>query len=222
MNNTNSIEKVIKKGLETPIFDTIEDYAELALDSFIHDEIIREIPIVKSIVGVVKSGFKIREIFFAKKLLTFLSTYHNGTLKREIRDSFISKFNSDSNYRSAVVEQIMVLNDRFLEVNKSKIYANLFMSHLNEKFDWNTFRSLAHSLEVLNLFAIDYLDKLANIQNPEMKFKGDIYPAKSTEASFLISAGLAVLWSTRLHVNNHGQYLYYYGVKGDIDFVFSK
>jgi hypothetical protein len=68
--------KEVQKALIDSNFDNALDYIEIGLDSFVSDETLGEIPLVKTIVGVVKSGLKIREIFFCKKLLTFLKQFH--------------------------------------------------------------------------------------------------------------------------------------------------
>ncbi len=54
--NNKKIEKAIELGLKEPTFDLAQDYSELGLDSFLDNEIIKEIPVVKTIVGVIKGG----------------------------------------------------------------------------------------------------------------------------------------------------------------------
>lgn len=216
--NEKSIEKIIENGLESSSMDLTIDYAELALDSFLDNEIIKEIPIVKSIVGIIKGGIKIREIHFAKKLLTFLKEFHSAKLDDFIRTEFQQKFKSDTKYRNSVVEQIMILNERVLEIEKSKILANLFASHLNNKFDWNDFLSLSYCTERLNLIAIHYLDEISKEEKPF--YKG--YSQFDDNVAFLISAGIAQQWGTHLQITAHGQYLYFYGIKGEVNYDYPK
>jgi len=212
MDEEKSIEKVVQNGLESPTMDLTIDYAELALDSFLDNDAIKEIPIVKSVIGIVKGGLKIREIHFAKKLLTFMKEFHSGNLDVAKRE----KFQADSKFRNSVVEQIMILNDRFLEIEKSKILANLFSAHLNDKFDWEGFLSLSYCAERLNLTAIDFLKEMADEEKPF--YRG--YSQFDDNVAFLISAGIAQQWGTHLAVTTHGQYLYFYGIKADIDYDF--
>ncbi|AXP82943.1 hypothetical protein CJ739_3884 [Mariniflexile rhizosphaerae] len=216
--NEKSIEKVIQDGLESPTMDLTVNYAELALDSFLDNEAIKEIPIVKSIVGIVKGGMKVREIYFAKKLLTFLKEFHSAKLKDSIKIEFQKKFKTDKKYRNSVVEQIMILNERILEIEKSKILANLFASHLNDKFDWQGFLNLSYCTERLNLTAIDFLNEIAEEEKPF--YRG--YSQFDDNVAFLISAGIAQQWGSHLHITAHGQYLYFYGIKGKIDYEFPK
>jgi len=216
--NEKSIEKTIQNGLESPSMDLTVDYAELALDSFLDNEIIKEIPIVKSVVGIIKGGIKIREIHFAKKLLTFLKEFHSAKLDESIRMEFQKKFKTDTKYRNSVVEQIMILNERVLEIEKSKILANLFASHLNNKFGWEVFLSLSYCVERLNLTVIDYFNEIAKEETPFYKS----FSQFDDNVAFLISAGIAQQWGTHLHITAHGQYLYFYGIKGEINYDFPK
>lgn len=216
--NEKTIEKVVQETLLSPSIDLAVDYAELALDSFLDNEAIKEIPIVKSIVGLVQGGLKVREIFFAKKILTFLREFHNGKLETYKLDEFQSRFKDDKKYREFVVEQIMILNERFLEIEKSKILANLFAAHINGKFDWEGFCDLSVCLDNLHLKGIKLLHELENKEQPF--YEG--FNTGSEEEALLNGAGIVLRWGTHLRINGHGQYLYYYGIKGDIDFEFPK
>src|SRR5690606_11105181 len=207
-----SIEKVVQKGLVTPSIDLTVDYAELALDSFLDNEAVKEIPIVKTVVGLVKGGLKVREIYFAKKLLTFLKEFHNGKLEPSKTEEFQSKFKVDKKYRESVDEQVMILNERFLEIEKSKILANLFAAHINGKFDWEGFCDLSVCLDNLHLRGINLLQDLEKKEEPF--YEG--YNAGSEEEALLNGAGIVLRWGNHLRINAHGQYLYYYGIKGDI------
>src|SRR5690554_3745590 len=216
--NEKSIEKVVQDGLISPAMDLSVDYAELALDSFLDNDAIKEIPVVKSIVGIVKGGMKIREIYFAKKLLTFLKEFHSSKTDDSIVKKFQEKFNTNKKYRDSVVEQIMILNERVLEIEKSKILANLFASHLNKKFEWDDFLSLCHCVERLNLTAISFLEEVSKEEKPF--YRG--FSQFDDNVAFLISAGIAQQWGTHLQITAHGQYLFFYGIKGDVNYDFPK
>ncbi|MDF2431294.1 MAG: hypothetical protein JWP44_925 [Mucilaginibacter sp.] len=97
-------------------FDLTIDYAELALDSFLDNEAIKQIPIVKTFVGLVKGGVKVHEIFFAKKLLTFLQEFHSGNIEPEK----VEHFRNNLKYRNEAVENLTIMIGRFVDVQKAK------------------------------------------------------------------------------------------------------
>ncbi|HET7117644.1 MAG TPA: hypothetical protein VFI29_14210 [Hanamia sp.] len=213
----NKIEKAIERGLTENVFDLAIDYAELGLDTFMDNDAIKEIPIVKSVVGLVKGGIAIREIFLAKKLLTFLKEYHSGKIMQIKKEAFLQKFHDDKKYRESVVDQIMTLNDRFISIEKSKVLANLFLAHLNDKFDWEGFCQLSECLDDLHTRAFKILDDSANSKDP---FHFSTFEEEKDGGGVLFSAGICIIHGNHYSVNTYGQYLYFYGIKGDIDFTF--
>lgn len=125
---------------------------------------------------------------------------------------------TNKSYLEKVLEQIMIFNDRFIEVEKSKIYANLFLAYLNSKFNWDDFLSLSICLEKLNLITIDFLHNMAKEEKPF--YKG--FSEFDDNVAMLISAGLIQQWGTHIQVTNHGVYLYFYGIQGDINYTFEQ
>ena len=107
--------------LLSPSIDLSIDYSEIFLDDLLDNEVIKEIPIVKTVVGVIKTGIIVNQLWFAKKLLTFIREFNQGNIDSKKLAKFRSRFEKEDKYRKKVVENIMVFNDRFLEINKSKI-----------------------------------------------------------------------------------------------------
>lgn len=66
-----SINDAFSKELIDSSLDLATDYSEIALDSILNNDLISEIPVVKSIVALGKVGISIKEMHFAKKVLFF-------------------------------------------------------------------------------------------------------------------------------------------------------
>ena len=195
-------------------FDNALDYAEIGLDAFVSDEILKEIPIVKTVVGVVKSGLKVKEIIFAKKILTFLKEFHSGKLPKKKFEKFKKEFTTDEKYRAKVMEQIMVFNDTFLQIEKSKVFANLFAAHLNEAYGWDDFVNLSLCLNQLNMYGVSLFDDMAEFKNP---FYGSLHDDVQNRHPLLINSGTISIWGNHLDITVYGLYMYHYGIKGKVD-----
>lgn len=206
--------KEVGKALVSNNFDNALDYAEIGLDAFVSDDVLKEIPIIKTVVGVVKSGLKIKEIFFAKKILTFLKEFHSGKLPKEKFDRFQAEFTTDEKYRAKVMEQIMVFSDTFLQVEKSKVFANLFAAHLNEAYGWDDFLNLSFCLNQLNMYGVSLFDDMAEFNNP---FYGAIDHDTKRLHPLLSNSGTISIWGNHLDITPYGLYMYHYGVKGQVD-----
>jgi hypothetical protein len=213
------IEKTIKNELVKPGFDLSIDYAEIGLDTFLDNEAIKEFPIVKSIIGGVKGIMAVRDIFSAKKLITFFKEFHSGSLSAEKRFEFLEKLNSDSKYRNSVIEQVTILNERFISIEKSRILSNLLKAHINGKFDWEGFCQLSECLDDIHTRAFGVLEETAKSERP---FHLKTYEHEKDGGGVLFSAGLCIIHGNHYSVNAYGQCLYYYGILGDIDFEFPK
>ncbi|MDU0369099.1 hypothetical protein ACFPAF_01735 [Hymenobacter endophyticus] len=206
--------KQVGIALVTNNFDNTLDYAEIGLDAFVSDGILKEIPIVKTVVGVVKSGLKVKEIFFAKKILTFMKEFHSGKLPKDKFYKFQQEFTSDAKYRAKVMEQIMVFNDTFLQVEKSKVLANLFAAHLNEFYGWDDFINLSLCLNQMNMFGVSLFNDMAKFKKP---FFGAIYDDTKQLYHLLSSSGTISVWGNHLDITPYGLYIYHYGIQGKIN-----
>jgi hypothetical protein len=216
---TLKIEKVIRQGLAEMSIDLLQDYTEAGLDEILDNPALNEIPIVKSVIGLLKGGLAIREIHFTKKLLTFLRTFHQGGLPEEKRQQFLGRIKSDNSYRQAVIENIAVLNDRFISEKKSVVLANLLRAHINGCFGYEDFTNLSELLDSVHVRAFDALKKAAEINPLGQEFLKINYhdSPEHTDGPMLVSFGLAVVNANYFMITHHGILLYIYGIKGDIN-----
>lgn len=155
------LNKIFASEIAQTTLDLSIDYSEAVLDDIIEDGILKEIPIIKTVASVISVGIKIRERHFAKKFFTFLREFHSKVITDENLNSFINKFNSDSTYREKITEHILVYNDKFLQIEKSKILANLFLSYVERRIDWDLFSELSECLEKLQYKGLIYLVSLS-------------------------------------------------------------
>ncbi len=206
--------KEVGAALVSNNFDNALDYAEIGLDAFVSNDILKEIPIVKTVVGVVKSGLKVKEIFFAKKILTFLKEFHSGKLPKDKFDKFQKEFTADEKYRAKVMEQVMVFNDTFLQIEKSKVFANLFAAHLNEVYGWDDFINLSFCLNQMNMYGIALFDDMAKFKVP---FYGTMYDDTKQLYHLLSNSGTISIWGNHLDITPYGLYMYHYGLQGKVN-----
>ncbi len=175
--------KSINENLFDAIFDTsielTSELTEISIDELINNEILREIPIVNSIISTVKIGAAIREKHFIKKILVFLQELRDQKISTEKLATFRNNF-QDVKFRDRFLDAIIILNDRFLEIEKSKILAKLTTALINEKINEENFKCLCSLLDSIPSLGIRTLNKIVN----------DIKITKSEEA-ILLSSGVA-------------------------------
>ena len=202
-----NIENKITEKLEIEIYEkTLEleiDYAELVIDNITENEILKEIPIVKTLV----SFYNISSSFIArhnvKKILVFLKEFHTRNIDQVKLENFKAKFEKDLKHKEQVFETVLVLNEKFIEVIQSKILANLFKAHIEEQISWVEFNQLAFVLNSLNPAGYDFLHQ---------KCKEEKWSDQDGEA-FMYSCGIGHLDGLKFTITKTGQKLYVFGIK---------
>ncbi len=157
----NKKQNKLSTELIEPSIDLAIDYSEIALDTIFDEEILEEIPIIKTIVSTYKIGNSIKERHFTKKIALFFKEFYSCSIEETKLTEFREKFSTDEKYRDKVMEQISIYNDRFIDNQKSRILANLFASHIEGKFDWTYYLELSHCLESLSPRTILLLHKMS-------------------------------------------------------------
>jgi len=213
-NNNSGLSKQFTKELLNPSIDLAVDYSEIYIDDLMDNGALKEIPIVKSVVGVIKAGISINQFWFAKKLLTFIREFNTGGLDPEKKLKFQTKINSDDKYRKKVSEQVMVFLDKYLEINKAKISAKLFQAYAEDKITYEQFVSISICLDKLHPDSFKFLVDIEKLNfEIDHEFKGD----RNWDAeSLILSSGLATETSDWWHgfkLKEEGKLLYQLAIK---------
>jgi hypothetical protein len=204
-NLTNSIEKEIFNTTT----ELTQDYAELALDTIANESLLSEIPIVKSLVSFYKITSSIVDRHNVKKILMFLEEFHSKSINENKLKIFKKKFSENTKHRNHVLETILLLNEKFIDTEKSKILANLFSAHIEGNLTWEEFFKLSFVLSNLNPAGYKFLEKSAD-KNTNIKMK--MFELIEGEA-LLMACGIGTKFEERFKPTKTGINLYEYGLK---------
>lgn len=145
-----SVSQELFHQLLNPTIDLSVDYSEIYLDDLIENEAIQEIPIIKSIVGLVKGGISINQFWFAKKLLTFIREFNQKSIDPEKLENFKTKLNTDLKFGKRVAERLMIYIDRNIEITQTLIISNLFSAYVEENISFEQLNNILITLDKLN------------------------------------------------------------------------
>ena len=211
------ISKTLLDELAQPTFDLSVDYSEIFIDDFINNEAIKEIPIIKSAVGLVKGGISISQFWFAKKILLFIKAFNDGSISQEKLDQFKHRINCEKNFGKKVAERLMVYIDRNIEIRQTIIISNLFRAYVNEKLSYEQFNNIAITLDNLNPKSFDAFFELEkydfHISSENHKKFG---PRDFESETYILNSGFATEpsdWFSGLKLNDDGLNLFQYGIK---------
>jgi hypothetical protein len=140
INNENrALSSNFSKTLLYATKDLSIDLTEFALDNVFENEAVKEIPIIKSIIAVANIGLAIKERHFAIKTLGFLKEFWNADIDQGKLDKFVSRLHNDCNYKNRVVDQILIVLDRYIEEEKASIMGRLLAAHITGKINEEEF-----------------------------------------------------------------------------------
>jgi hypothetical protein len=129
--------------------------SEAALDALQKDGLFRDIPIVSTVVGLVKLGGAIRDYVFLKKLMRFL--HHLNDIPQQEREAFINELRSEKQAQR-VGENLLLLIDRYDHYDKITLMAKLFGGYVAGEIDYGQF--IRFSLVVDRAFVEDLREML--------------------------------------------------------------
>lgn len=167
----NSIVEITAESIINYNLESIIDFAEIGLDNLLDESVLKEIPMVKTAVSIVKTGFAIREKHMLKKTLIFINQLNTNGLNDEVYEAYKEKLKSKDKILYRELENILIIIDRFIDANKSKILANLFYNYIHKKITWDDFQEL--SIIVDNIFIKD-LSEMRNIYDKRELTMNDI------------------------------------------------
>lgn len=125
--------------------DLLTDWGELALDQFLDDGLLKDIPFLGSLLKIYKSGVNVKEYLFSKKVEKFLKSL-SGVTTQEAK-SFNDKINSDPKFKTRVAEHLTLLLDRLDDIEKSELLAKAFSVFIMKAQDFDRFRRIARAIE---------------------------------------------------------------------------
>tara|TARA_R110001592_G_scaffold74778_2_gene226835 strand:- start:4152 stop:4841 length:690 start_codon:yes stop_codon:yes gene_type:complete len=162
MSYNNTGKELLKSAAKTDLKSSTLSLAEKMLDGNLDDGIIKDIPVLSTLIGIGKTFNNIRDYLFAKKLVSFLSGLENmDPNKRAIE---LNQINSNLNYQQQVGEKLLFILDRCEDQTKAFYVAKLFVAFLSKDINYNEF------LEACAILERCFLNDLARFLNSDLEY----------------------------------------------------
>ncbi|WP_139235633.1 hypothetical protein [Mucilaginibacter polytrichastri] len=188
----------------------VKEYSEVALDSILKGGVLKDIPLVGTVVGLFKIGNSLKEQHTIKKILVFIN--QSAEIPKEDREAFLNKLSDNDEYKESIAEKVLLLIERLDETKKAEIIGNLFRLMVMGIIGKDYFLRLSGIVEralLYDLLALHYRysyfgkdwdgDQPYNINSANesalaafglMKLKLGTEPSKMARASGLMNSGL--------------------------------
>jgi len=135
--------------------DLFKDYAELGLDSFIDDEVIKSIPIFNSLSNTVNCVLSLRELIMMKKLTKFL--YSSSNISEDERVNFMLRMEKSPELLEEVGEKLIIALERADAVGKATLIGKMFKAYICNEI---SFSDLSMLINGINRAHMEHLEAL--------------------------------------------------------------
>lgn len=150
--------------LETSFIETIAssdlsalapDVGEVVIDQLLDQGLLKDIPVVGSILKISKIGIDVKNYLFIKKLCQFLSHLHN--IPPEKRQDFANRIEREEKHRRRVGENLLLLIDRLDDFQKPEMFGRIFKDYVEGSIDYNILRRLCSAVDKISIQSISDL-----------------------------------------------------------------
>lgn len=160
-----SMELTMDKGN----LSVLKDLGEVAIDAVMDDGVLRDVPILSTVVGVGKCIRNVSDVLFAKKLIAFLYGLNDVDAKK--REEAVAKWERDAKYRIHVGEALLNMINRCDDTQKAKWLSQLFFELVLKRGESELFMRAEKILSSLSV--MDMMNFLAIPQSsfPELSIE---------------------------------------------------
>ncbi len=129
-----------------------KQYAEVGLDAVLSEGLLRDIPVVSTIVALGRVGVSINDQIFAKKLVRFLGSLVD--LSSEERSSMVERLDKEEGFRHQVGDRLIEILDRVDSHAKPEMVAKVFRAYAVEQIDFDMLSRLNHAIDRLPQYEV--------------------------------------------------------------------
>ena len=175
MSDNMPLAESFSKSIKEESFSCLAEIAEAALDSITNDGFLTNVPLISTVVSLYKIGNSIRERAYLKKLAIFIDKFNRGTVDEEKRQLHIQKYQANKKSMEKELEYIILLIDRYLDINKPQLLAKFYLCYLDEIISWDDFCVYAG---IIDKILITDLDCIKEVYKKSLLLQMTLMPQK--------------------------------------------
>lgn len=138
----------IIKPFEKSLFDkNIKDIGidmfEIGIDSFLEEGLIKDIPIVGSIVKTGQFIYNLYDRNLLKQTLVFIQQFNNRTIDMKKLEDYRKSLKNDFHKAEKELGRVLIILNKTMDSEKADILAKLYSAYINQNILWNDFCELS-------------------------------------------------------------------------------
>lgn len=168
MKENKNLEDSLEETLETSDLQNLNiDLAEVTIDAIMNEGILKDIPLVGSIVSLSKFGLEVSNHLFLKKVFKFLTQLEKTTI--EERKKFLIKVSKEEDYNKKVGQALLLIIDKLEDLEKPEIIGKLLVASINGELKYQDFLRLSYIVQRLFVPDIELLKSM--IEGKEVSYR---------------------------------------------------
>ncbi len=185
MKEIDNLNNEFKKEIANPSIDAISNITEFGIDTILNDGLIKDFPIIGTIVKTLHAGIEIKNYFYLRKVLIFIFQLKNIKLEKRIK--FYEKHKDDEDKIGINILEIL---DKYDNIQKAELLGKLFFLHLNNEIDLTTFLRLSFMINKVYYDDLLYLHQFNG--NECITFNSDEEPIIESlnQSGFIKNCGI--------------------------------
>lgn len=144
----------LKESMFEPLIDLGEELAEVGIDGLLKSEIIKQIPIAKTIMTACSFVYDIHELNLMRQTLLFLAEFNEGTINPEKLTEYKNSLEQDPKKMEKELGRVMIILDGNIDDIKSIVLGKLYCGYINKEITWEKFCELTEANN--RMFINDY------------------------------------------------------------------
>lgn len=142
--------KGLSENIKQSALDVGADYAEVVLDQWLKNGILRELPAIRTVIGVGRGVLSMRDSLFLKKIKLFVESIDERT--QEERKKFAGELDAKPKYRDRVLDAILLIIDQLDDTEKAVLLARAFSAFVTKEIEsFYYFRRYAEIIKAANV-----------------------------------------------------------------------
>lgn len=140
--------------------DIFKEFIENEMDDIISNKTLRNIPVFNLVESVIQTGNALWRANLLKQTAAFISEFNSHKINQESLEKYRESIKNDKNKKEEL-ERVMLILNRNIDIEKSKILARIFCSYINEEIEWELFCEFTDITERLFLMDLESISLLS-------------------------------------------------------------
>jgi hypothetical protein len=188
-----TLEDAVVTAIGSPdLQEGLAELGEVGLDHIMSDGVLRDVPILGTLLNTVRAAGHVRDALFVRKLARFFQALDKVPFEQ--RQAFCASLGSTTE-RRRVGEALLLLLDRLDDMSKPELVARAFRAYMRGEIDRRQFELLASAIDRCHLSHLHTLEQFYS--EPDQR-------VDSGSANIEAYQEFAFIGLARLHVGSNG------------------